>query len=91
MAIQMEKRTQTSGWIQKIDKMSRDLYDFTKICSIILSCLHSGVSVLCETSLSLAQKPGPGGKNGVGGSNHDIWHRMSTDTDKALVKRRALF
>lgn len=36
-------------------------------------------------------RPGPGGKNGVGGSNHDIWHRMSTDTDKALVKRRALF
>lgn len=36
-------------------------------------------------------RPRPGGKNGVAGSNHDIWHRMSTDTDKALVKRRALF
>lgn len=36
-------------------------------------------------------RPGPGGKNGVGGSNHDIWHRMSADTDKAPVKRRALF
>ena len=36
-------------------------------------------------------RPGLGGKNGVGGSNRDIWHRMSADTDKGLVKRWVLF